>query len=80
MKRTTIFLPDEVHEDLRREAFRERLSMAEVIRLRIQAQARPDRGKIAGRRTPDPLLKAAGICRGGVLSENIDAQLYGEAG
>ena len=80
MKRTTIFLPDEVHEDLRREAFRSRLSMAEVIRLRIQAPAKQGPGKPTGRRATDPLLKAAGICRGAVLSENIDQELYGEAG
>jgi hypothetical protein len=74
MKRTTIFLPDEVHEELRREAFRARLSMAEVIRLRIQAPAKPARKAAA-----DPLLKAAGVCRGPVLSDNIDEELYGEA-
>ena len=36
MRRTTIFLPDELHERLRQEAFRSRLSMAEVIRLRLE--------------------------------------------
>ena len=75
MKRTTIFLPDELHEELRGEAFRTRLSMAEVIRLRIQtpsiAQARR---KVIG----DPLLKVAGICGGAVMSANIDDELYGE--
>ena len=75
MKRTTIFLPDELHEELRGEAFRTRLSMAEVIRLRIQGRV-----KVAGKRTTvaDPLLKAAGICRGAVMSANIDEELYGE--
>jgi hypothetical protein len=75
MKRTTIFLPDELHEELRGEAFRTRLSMAEVIRLRIQGRA-----KTAGKRTAvaDPLLKVAGICSGAVISADIDEQLYGE--
>ena len=75
MKRTTIFLPDELHEELRREAFRTRISMAEVIRLRIQGPA-----KAAGKRSAaaDPLLKAAGICSGTVLSADIDEELYGE--
>jgi hypothetical protein len=78
MKRTTIFLPDDVHADLREEAFRARISMAEVIRLRIQTPAASDAGKPARKRTADPLLKAAGICRGTVLSEDIDQALYGE--
>ncbi len=49
--------------------------MAEVIRLRIQGRA-----KAAGKRTAvaDPLLKAAGICSGAVMSSDIDEQLYGE--
>jgi hypothetical protein len=76
MKRTTIFLPDEIHESLRQEAFRSRLSMAEVIRLRIQAPTKPDRVKAAARVT-DPLMKASGICRGPILSEDIDRELYG---
>ena len=76
MKRTTIFLPDEVHEELRREAFRARLSMAEVIRIRIQTPAERGSRKTTGRRA-DPLMKAAGICRGGVLSEDVDEELYG---
>jgi len=37
MRRTTIFLPDDLHEELRAEAFRRQVSMAEVIPLRIQA-------------------------------------------
>ena len=75
MKRTTIFLPDDLHEELRQDAFRARLSMAEVIRLRIQ---RPT--KAAGKRSAagDPLLKAAGICSGAVMSADIDEHLYGE--
>jgi hypothetical protein len=75
MKRTTIFLPDGLHEELRREAFRARVSMAEVIRLRIQTPT-----KAPGKRktVTDPLLKVAGICSGPVFSANIDDELYGE--
>jgi hypothetical protein len=74
MKRTTIFLPDDLHERLRQEAFRARLSMAEVIRLRLER-----RTSASKKRKPvaDPLLKAAGICRGPQLSERIDEELYG---
>jgi hypothetical protein len=79
MKRTTIFLPDELHEELRSEAFRERVSMAEVIRLRIQTPASAPRRAPAKRNAAsDPLLKVAGICRGPIISENIDDELYGE--
>lgn len=74
MMRTTIFLPDDLHEQLRQEAFRSRVSMAELIRLRLQR--RDPAGK---KRKPaaDPLLKAAGICRGPQLSARIDEELYG---
>ena len=75
MKRTTIFLPDELHEELRGEAFRARLSMAEVIRLRIQTPAKAQAKRKA---IGDPLLKVAGICGSAVLSANIDDELYGE--
>ena len=71
MRRMTIFLPDELHEQLRQDAFRAKTSMAKLIRARLQ---RPPRG----RRTPrDPILKAAGICRGPILSVDIDDALYG---
>jgi hypothetical protein len=74
MKRTTIFLPDDLHERLRQEAFRARLSMAEVIRLRLERRAS---GSKKRRPVADPLLKAAGICRGPQISERIDEELYG---
>ena len=74
MRRTTIFLPDETHEQLRRDAFRARISMAELIRLRLQPPA--DRAA-KPRKAADPLMKVAGICRGELLSEDIDAALYG---
>jgi hypothetical protein len=74
MKRTTIFLPDDLHERLRQEAFRARLSMAEVIRLRLER-----RTSMSKKRRPvaDPLLRAAGVCRGPQISERIDEELYG---
>ena len=70
MRRTTIFLPDDLHEELRAEAFRRQVSMAEVIRLRIQT---PHRKRYAG---SDPLLRVAGICGTTVMSANIDDDLY----
>ena len=74
MKRTTIFLSDEAHEQLRQDAFRAKTSMAELIRRRLQ-------GSIGGSRktgsSKDPLLKVAGVCRGPILSNDIDDSLYG---
>ena len=74
MKRITILLPDELHERLRQEAFRSRLSMAELICLRLEQGASRNTNR---KRGADPLLKAAGVCRGPKLSERIDAELYG---
>jgi hypothetical protein len=48
--------------------------MAEVIRLRLE---RRTAGSKKRRPVADPLLKAAGICRGPQLSERIDEELYG---
>jgi len=75
MKRTTIFLPEDLHERLRREAFRSRLSMAELIRSRL------DRRSSSGKkRKPkiDALGKVIGTCGGGPdLTKDIDKELYG---
>ena len=74
MKRTTVFLPDDVHEQLRRDAFRAKTSMAELIRARLRRPAiRPRRHAAA----QDPILKVAGVCQGPVLSNEIDDSLYG---
>jgi hypothetical protein len=74
MRRTTIFLPEELHERIRQDAFRAKVSMAELIRVRLQsALDRPRRGASRG----DPILKVAGVCRGPVLSSDIDDALYG---
>ena len=71
MRRTTIFLPDELHERLRNEAFAARVSMADLIRRRLEA-AKPRR--MRPRR--DPLAAVEGIIQDGHLSENIDDALY----
>ena len=75
MKRTTVFIPDELHEELRQEALRKRVSMAELIRSRLErpGEGRPQRGKNPG----DPLLFVQGICRGEPLTEKIDGAIYG---
>jgi len=75
VKRTTIFLPERLHEQLRRCAFHAKISMAELIRLKLQdSSGQPPRGM----KSADPILKVAGICRGPVLSEGIDESLYGQ--
>lgn len=74
MRRTTIFLPDEVHEQLRRAAFRAKTSMAELIRARLRSPAGRPRWRASSQ---DPILKVAGVCRGSVLSSEIDESLYG---
>lgn len=74
MRRTTIFLPDELHEQLRRDAFRAKTSMAELIRARLQRS--PDQPRKHAH-TKDPILKVAGICSGPVLSDDIDEAIYG---
>jgi hypothetical protein len=71
MKRTTIFLPDELHEQLRSEAFSSRLSMAQLIRTRLELNSRSPR-----RARRDPLAKVEGIIRDGRLSQDIDEALY----
>ena len=74
MKRTTIFLPDELHEQLRRDAFQAKTSMAKLIRAKLQLSLDPPRRRGASQ---DPILKVAGICRGPVLSSDIDDSVYG---
>ena len=74
MRRITIFLPDDLHEQLRQDAFRAKTSMAELIRARLrQPPVRPRRRTAR----QDPILKVAGICRGPILSADIDDSLYG---
>ena len=75
MKRITIFLPDELHERLRQEAVGSRLSLAEIIRMRLERSAS---GPKKTSRKTDPILNVAGICRGSQLGERIDEELYGD--
>lgn len=74
MRRTTISLPDDLHEQLRQDAFRAKTSMAELIRVRLQRSTAP---RPKRRFSQDPILKVAGVCRGPVLSSEIDDSLYG---
>jgi hypothetical protein len=75
MRRTTVFLPDELHEQLRHDAHQAKTSMAELIRTKLQAP--PVKAKRRNG-TLDPILKVAGICKGVALSNNIDDFLYGD--
>jgi hypothetical protein len=71
MKRTTVFLPEELHDRLRSEAFAAHVSMAQLIRSRLERGRRP---RAAG--NSDALEKVEGIVRDGHLSEGIDEALY----
>ena len=72
MRRTTVFLPDHLHEQLRQDAFQARVSMAELIRTRLEIRS----GKKRARRLEDPLAAVEGIVRDGTLSRDIDEALY----
>ncbi len=77
MRRTTIFLPEALHEQLRREAFRSRISMAELIRKRLE---RKGQQKKSNKPSFNPLLAAAGIGKGWCdkdISKDIDKHVYG---
>ena len=75
MRRTTIFLPEELHERLRQEAFRSRISMASLIRTHLDNRASKKTPARLGR---DPLLAVAGLYKGPVrLAKDIDKELYG---
>jgi hypothetical protein len=74
MKRTTIFLPEDLHEQLRRDAFQSKTSMAALIRARLRRPNALPRSRGARK---DPILKVAGICRGPILSDGIDESVYG---
>jgi hypothetical protein len=75
MKRTTVFLPDDLHERLREEAFRARTSMAELIRSRLARTHGRSKRLRAG---ADPLAEVEGIVHDGKLSHRIDEALYGD--
>jgi hypothetical protein len=69
MRRITLSLPDALHEQLRREALRSRISMSSLIRSKLESETRSNPHR-------DPLLRVAGICRGPVLRDSIDNKLY----
>lgn len=71
VKRTTVFLPEELHERLRQEAFAARVSMAQVIRRRLESGARRRKSACA-----DPLAKVEAIVSDGHLTAAIDESLY----
>ena len=73
VKRTTIFLPDDLHEKLRREAFHSKISMAELIRHRLRGSGRVR----AKQPTVDPLSELEGMIHDGTLTKNLDEELYG---
>jgi len=71
IRRTTVFLPKDLHERVRGEAFARRVSMAQLIRTRLE-----NGGRRSTRARKDPLAKVEGIVRDGHLPEKIDAALY----
>jgi hypothetical protein len=75
MRRTTVFLPDDLHERLRQEAFSSRTSMAELIRSRLARTHRRPKRRRAG---VDPLAEVEGIVHDGKLSQRIDEAIYGD--
>lgn len=70
VKRTTIFLPDDLHEQLRQEAFRSKVSMAQLIRSRLRQRKSPHSRL-------DSLAEVEGIIHDGKLSQGVDEALYG---
>jgi hypothetical protein len=75
MRRTTIFLPEKLHGQLRADALRAKTSLSAFVRAKLQDSAERSRRRKASQ---DPILKVAGICRGPVLSDGIDGSLYGQ--
>lgn len=75
VKRTTLFLPEDLHERLREEAFRSRVSMAELIRSRLERANRRRKRRFS---STDPLAEVEGIVHDGALSAGVDEALYGD--
>jgi hypothetical protein len=75
MKRASLFLPEKLHERLRQEAFRARVSMAELIRSRLERSIRRRKLRFSG---SDPLAEVEGIVHDGKLSAGNDEALYGD--
>ncbi len=74
MKRTTVLLPDELHERLRREAFESGISMGQLMRNKLEDRSPSRKG---GRPRKNPIDSVIGIVRDGSLTQNIDEDLYG---
>lgn len=74
MKRTTIFLEEEVHARLRREAHEANVTMAELIRRKLNGS--PEKEPEWTPPETDPLLEVAGMWSDGTLTENLDEELY----
>jgi Arc/MetJ-type ribon-helix-helix transcriptional regulator len=72
MKRTTVLLPEELHKRLRQEASRRGLSVAELIRSRLERT----QGHKRRTRASDPLANVEGTVHDGKLSAGIDEALY----
>ncbi|MCX6591264.1 MAG: ribbon-helix-helix domain-containing protein [Acidobacteria bacterium] len=72
MKRVSILLSEELHEQLKQEAQRRRVSFAEMVRIRLAASSpRPQFSE------PHPMEEVIGIASVGGLTDNIDRDLYG---
>lgn len=65
-------IDEQVYEEIRREAFRKKTTMAAVIRKRL-GDPRP-KPRFSG---PSPIEKVIGIADVGGLTDNIDRDLYG---
>jgi hypothetical protein len=63
-----------LYEQLRQDAFRARISMAEPMREKLRGSVAKSRKR---RSSNDSILKVAGICHGPILSRDIDVPLYG---
>ena len=76
MVRTTLVLPEPLYEEIRMEAFHKRLSMATIIRMRLEQPK-----AAGGARAADPILALAGLAPSneGLLTDNLDADLYGDS-
>jgi hypothetical protein len=73
MHRTTILLPDDLYERLRRESFAKKKSVASLIRERL-TEVSPKEEEFTG---PHPLDSVIGIASAGGLTTEIDEDLYG---
>jgi hypothetical protein len=84
--RTTLVLPGELYEELRKEAFEKRMSLGAVIRMRLEYRPKPtaEQRPTAAAAQTDPLLAIAGLADSGALTaglaesltENLDEDLY----